>query len=84
MAQTCGNLLVHLIFSTKQRKPLIRPEIRSNLFAYLGGIVRELGATALIINGTSNHVHMLIRTRPTHSVAAIARVVKANSSKMAS
>jgi hypothetical protein len=43
MAQTCGNLLVHLIFSTKQRKPLIRPEIRSNLFAYLGGIVRELG-----------------------------------------
>jgi putative transposase len=84
MPQTFGNLLVHLIFSTKQRKPLIRLEIRSYLFAYLGGIVRELGATALIINGTSDHVHMLIRTRPAHSMAAIARVVKANSSKMAS
>ena len=80
MAQTCGNLVVHLIFSTKLRKPLIAPDIRSDLFAYLGGIVRELRDTALIINGTCDHVHMLIRIRPAHSISEIARIVKTNSS----
>lgn len=80
MAQTLGNVVVHLIFSTKERKPLIAPEIRSSLFAYLGGIIRELRGTALIVNGTSDHVHMLIRIRPAHSIAEVARIVKANSS----
>lgn len=80
MAQTLGNVVVHLIFSTKQRKPLIVPEIRSDLFAYLGGIVRELRGTALIVNGTCDHVHMLIRIRPAQSIAEVARIVKTNSS----
>ena len=80
MAQTCGNVVVHLIFSTKQRQPLIEPDIRSDLFAYLGGIVRELRGTALIVNGTCDHVHLLVRIRPAQSVAEVARIVKANSS----
>jgi len=80
VAQTCGNVVVHLIFSTKLRKPLIDPDIRSELFAYLGGIVRELRGTALIVNGTCDHVHMLIRIRPAQSVAEIARIIKTNSS----
>ena len=80
MAQTCSNIVVHLIFSTKLRQPLIAAEISSDLFAYLGGIVRELRGTALIVNGTCDHVHMLMRIRPVHSVAEITRIVKANSS----
>ncbi len=80
MAQTLGNVVVHLIFSTKQRKPMIAADIRSDLFAYLGGIIRELRGTALIINGTCDHIHMLIRIRPADSIADIARIVKANSS----
>ncbi|MBI3474529.1 MAG: IS200/IS605 family transposase [Acidobacteria bacterium] len=81
MAQTCGNVVVHLIFSTKQRKPLITSELQPDLFAYLGGIVRELRSTALIINGTCDHVHLLVRIRPAQAVADLARVIKANSSK---
>jgi putative transposase len=81
MSQTAGNLLVHLVFSTKARQPLITPEIRSDLFAYLGGIIREMHGTALIINGTADHVHMLIRIRPVQSAAEVARVVKTNSSR---
>ncbi|MBZ5703748.1 MAG: IS200/IS605 family transposase [Acidobacteriia bacterium] len=81
MAQTCGNVIVHLIFSTKERRPLITPGIRSDLFAYLGGIVREMRGTALITNGTADHVHMLVRIRPAQSIAEIARVVKTNSSR---
>ena len=81
MAHTGGNIVVHLIFSTKRRQPLIGNEIREDLFAYLGGIVREMRGSALIINGTADHVHMLVRIRPAHSTAEIVRVVKANSSR---
>ncbi len=84
MAQTCGNIVVHIIFSTKGRVPLITPEIRTDLLAYLGGIIRELRGTALIINGTGDHVHVLARIRPIHSPAEIARVIKTNSSRLAS
>ena len=83
MAHTEGSLLVHLIFSTKGRQPLIRPGIRDDLFAYMGGVIREIKAAALIINGTADHVHMLIRIRPAQSVAEVTRIVKANSSRWA-
>jgi putative transposase len=81
LSHTAGNLVLHLIFSTKDRRPFIIPEIRADLFAYLGGIVREMHGTALIINGTCDHVHMLIRIRPVQAAAEIARIVKTNSSR---
>jgi putative transposase len=81
VSHTAGNLILHLIFSTKDRQPLITAEIRSDLFAYLVGIIREMRGTALIVNGTSDPVHMLIRIRPVQAAAEIARVVKANSSR---
>jgi len=82
VAHTGSNILLHFIFSTKRRRALIREEIRSHLFAYLGGIVREMRGTALIINGTADHVHMLVRIRPAHSTAEVMRIVKANSSRL--
>jgi putative transposase len=66
---------------TKDRQPLITPEIRMDLFAYLGGIIREMHGTALIINRTCDHVHMLIRIRPMQAAAEVARDVKSNSSR---
>ena len=81
MSHTSGNILLHIIFSTAQRRPLIKPEFRNDLFAYLGGIVREMHGTALIINGEPDHIHMLIRIRPAHSAAEIVRVAKTNSSR---
>jgi putative transposase len=81
MSHTSGNILLHMIFSTHGRCPLIKPDFRADLFAYLGGIIREMDATALIINGTADHVHILLRTRPARSPADIARTVKTNSSR---
>ena len=81
MSHTCGNILFHLIFSTQGRRPLIKSDFRADLFAYLGGIIREMDGTALIVNGTADHVHMLARIRPAQSSAQIVRVVKANSSR---
>jgi putative transposase len=77
---TLGNILLHFIFSTHERRPLIKPEFHAHLFAYLGGIVREMHGTALIVDGTCDHVHMLVRVRPAHSAAEVARIVKTNSS----
>lgn len=81
MSHSAGNVVLHLIFSTKGRQPLIGAQFRDKLHAYLGGIIREMRGTALIVNGMPDHIHMLIRIRPVHAVAQIARVVKANSSK---
>jgi putative transposase len=81
VAHTSGKILLHLIFSTHERRSLIKSEFRDDLFAYLGGIIREMQGTALIINGASDHVHLLVRVRPIHSAAELARVVKTNSSR---
>jgi len=81
MAHTATNLLVHFIFSAKDRAPFINAEIESDLHAYLGGIIRELGGVVLSINGTADHVHILVRLPANQSVADLARVVKTNSSR---
>ena len=49
-----------VIFSTKDRKPLIVPEIRAELFAYMGGIIREMKGSAKIVYGMADHVHGLL------------------------
>ena len=81
MPHTFTNLLAHIIFSTKERAPLIDAELRPKLHAYLGGIVRELNGTPLIINGTNDHVHLLVSMPPTISASDAMRVLKTNSSK---
>jgi len=83
MAQTFSNLLTHVIFSTKDRLPFIGAELKPDLFSYMGGIVRELNGKALTINGTADHVHLLLNFPPILGVADALRVVKANSSRWA-
>ena len=81
MAHTSSNILVHLIFSTKQRLALIAPDMKAGLFAYIGGIVRQHHGVAVLVNGTADHVHMLLRMPTDHSTAEMARIIKANSSR---
>lgn len=81
MGHTHTSLTIHIIFSTKGRLPTINPEIKNDLMAYLGGIVREHKATPIIINGTSDHVHMLVEIPTVLSVSELMRFVKSNSSR---
>ena len=81
MPHAFTNLLAHVIFSTKERAPLIDAELRPKLHAYLGGIVRELDGTPLSVNGTDDHVHLLLSMPPTISTSDAMRVLKTNSSK---
>jgi putative transposase len=81
MSHTHTNLLTHVVFSTKERLPFITNEIKPELFAYMGGLVKELKGKPIIINGMSDHVHLLISLPPNVSVSEAMRFVKANSSK---
>ncbi len=81
MAHTFTNLLTHVIFSTKDRVAYLSDELRPRVFAYMGGIVREEGGTALIINGPADHVHLLVALPATLALSDFMRVLKTNSSK---
>lgn len=83
MAHTFTNLLTHIIFSTKDRLPCIDAQLKPELLAYMGGIVRELEGKAYSINGTADHVHLLVSLPPTLALSDAMRVIKTNSSKWA-
>ena len=81
MAQTLFSCYLHIVFSTKKRVPMIHPEIENDLFAYIGGIVRNLDAKLLKAGGTSNHEHLLISMGKNHLVPDLIGAVKRESSK---
>jgi len=83
MAQSLTNLLMHVVFSTKERLPLVTKDLKPNLLAYMGGIVRELDGKLLAADGTTEHVHLLMRVPPTLALADAIRVVRTNSSRWA-
>ncbi len=75
------NLLYHIVFATKDCRPLLEPPTATRLHAYLGGGIRQEGGTALIVNGTSDHVHILTRLREDKALSDVIRSIKANASK---
>ena len=60
MPQSLFKILVHIVFSTKNRVDLIAPEIENDLFVYIHGIVENNGSKLIIADGTANHIHLLI------------------------
>ena len=81
MSHTYSNLIYHVVFSTKDRAPLIVKQIRPELFAFIGALVKELKGMPLIINGIDDHIHMLISLSPTVSPSDAMRFIKSNSSR---
>jgi REP element-mobilizing transposase RayT len=81
MPHTFASLLVHVIFSTKNRAPTLSADLASRLFPYMGGIVRERKGQPLIINGPADHVHLLLSIPAAESIADLLRVLKTNSSR---
>jgi putative transposase len=60
MPQSLSAVYVHLVFSTKERRPLLRDKtVREKLHAQLGGISKTLECAPLIVGGTEDHVHLL-------------------------
>ena len=81
MPSTHTSLHFHIVFSTKDRFPHITAKIRNDLFAFLGGCVKTANGYPLAINGTDDHVHLLVGLRATHCLADFVQDVKQASSK---
>lgn len=73
--------MYHIVFGTKGRLPLITNELKPRLHEYLGGTVRGLDGIAFEINGMNDHVHLLVKVKPTVKFSDFIRDLKANSSK---
>src|SRR5512138_23351 len=81
MPQSLSRVLVHLIFSTKHREPLIGDEIRPRLHAYMVGILDNLKSPSLRTGGVADHVHCLVLLARTISQAELLEELKTGSSK---
>jgi REP element-mobilizing transposase RayT len=76
-----NSCLMHCVFSVKERRPMLTPEIRARLWPYLGGIARENGMKALAVGGVADHVHLLLSLPATLAVSKAMQLLKGNSSK---
>ena len=81
MPQTLGFVLVHVIFSTKGRAPLLGDAVRPDLYAYLATVVRNAGCECYRVGVVADHVHLAIRLSRTLSVADLVADLKTSSSK---
>jgi putative transposase len=81
MPQSLARVLVHIIFSTKNRRPLIGPGIVGDLNAYLGGILSNLGCPPITINSVTDHTHILCCLSKNYALAKVIEVIKKESSQ---
>ena len=82
MSQSLSSLLVHLIFSTKDRCPFLgKSDLLQPTHAYLGGILRRVQCPAITIGGTADHVHAFFQLARTQNVAKVVEVLKSGSSQ---
>jgi len=81
MAQSLSKIILHVVFSTKNRARLILPEFSSDLFAYMAGICSSVKSCAYKIGGTDNHVHIACTLPRTITVGDLLEEIKTGSSK---
>jgi REP element-mobilizing transposase RayT len=81
VSQTLTQILVHAVFSTKNRRDLIFPEVEAKLYAYIGGICRNCESPLLAIGGTGNHVHLLFVLSKNVALSHLIMTIKKDSSK---
>jgi REP element-mobilizing transposase RayT len=81
MPQSLALLVIHVVFSTKDRKPLLDVGVRGNLYAYLATVVRNEGCECYGIGGIDDHVHLAIRLSRTLPAAKLVERLKSSSSK---
>ncbi|SRR6266536_4168138 len=80
MANTYTSLHYHVVFSTKNREPFLIEAFRHRLFAYVGGIARENGMSALEVGGVADHLHLLLSIPASLAVSKPVQFIKSGSS----
>ena len=80
MPHTFCSSLYHCVFSTKERRKFVLPDVQERLWAYMGGIARGLEMKALEVGGMEDHAHLLLSLPSTMTVATAMREIKSSSS----
>jgi putative transposase len=80
MSHAYARLHYHIVFSTKDRKTFIKPELKSRLYGYMIGIVNNMGGIVEEIGGIDDHVHLLAFCPPKEALAEFIGKIKSNSS----
>ena len=81
MANSLTKLLVHITFSTRNRRASIPEELEPRLYSFIGGICRAKKSPLLTMNGTADHVHMLISLDKNITLSNLLLHIKRDSSK---
>src|SRR5690349_5176343 len=80
MSHTYYSLLVHCVFSTKERRPSIPPDLKNKLWPYVAGIARQNAFKAVAVGGMADHAHALLSLPTTMSIAKAVQLIKGGSS----
>ena len=81
MASTLTKILLHIVFSTKDRAAFIAEELEPDLYAYVGGICRRMGSPLLAMGGVPDHLHLLVSLGKTVAPCDLLLNIKRDSSK---
>ncbi len=81
MGQSFVKNYIHIVFSTKHRKPFIKPPVEAELHSYLGGICKKLECQPIKIGGYTDHIHILCMLSKKIALMKLLEEVKAHSSK---
>jgi REP element-mobilizing transposase RayT len=81
MPGTYTQILIHAVFSTKERTPWITAAVSERLYPYLGGVIRAQKGVLYEIGGVDDHVHLYFRWRPDMCISDLMRMLKSGSSK---
>jgi len=81
MSQSLSCVLIHIIFSTKDRAPLLDSSLRPALNRYLATVARNSGCECFRVGGVADHVHLAIRISRTITIAQLVEELKTSSSK---
>lgn len=78
---TYDSILLHIVFATSERRPMIPRNVLPELHAYIGGVAKNIEAVPVIVGGVEDHVHALVRIAPSQTPSDVVGKLKANSSR---
>lgn len=81
MPTSLTNILLHIVFSTKNREPWIQRDLQLDLYQYITGVIRHEKSLLVVAGGMPDHVHLLVRLKSDLAAASLVRSVKAHSSR---
>lgn len=74
------NLLYHIVFSTKERRPFLTPDRLPRICEYIGGIIRQRGGQMLAVGGAPDHLHLAAVSKASVAISDFLREIKSGSS----